>query len=183
MCINKECKDNSAKIFSKGKCRNCYQRDYYNSNESAREKAKQRNAKRYKNPETRKIILDYSKRPEVKARHLQRDRKRRATVEDKESRWERRATVYHGLTREKRNKILELQKYMCPICEKPLSDKEAVVDHDHKCCKGKKSCGKCVRGLLHSTCNSRVLAVFENCAKELLNAKIYIKTQETQQWN
>ncbi|WP_367137970.1 endonuclease VII domain-containing protein [Saccharothrix sp. HUAS TT1] len=31
------------------------------------------------------------------------------------------------------------------------------VDHDHKCCPGKTSCGKCVRGLLCGPCNKGVL--------------------------
>lgn len=28
------------------------------------------------------------------------------------------------------------------------------VDHDHKCCSGDKSCGKCVRGILCPGCNT-----------------------------
>jgi hypothetical protein len=28
-----------------------------------------------------------------------------------------------------------------------------VVDHDRSCCPDRKSCGKCVRGLIHWSCN------------------------------
>lgn len=50
----------------------------------------------------------------------------------------------------------------CGICEardngerggKPLP---FCVDHDHACCPGWTSCGKCVRGLLCSTCNQAI---------------------------
>jgi hypothetical protein len=30
------------------------------------------------------------------------------------------------------------------------------IDHDHACCPGKRSCGRCLRGLLHRTCNVAV---------------------------
>jgi len=30
------------------------------------------------------------------------------------------------------------------------------VDHDHNCCNGVKSCGKCVRGIICNRCNKAV---------------------------
>jgi hypothetical protein len=52
----------------------------------------------------------------------------------------------------------EAQKGLCACCGKPMlstgrEKSSAVVDHDHSCCPGKKSCGKCVRGLIHWSCN------------------------------
>lgn len=44
----------------------------------------------------------------------------------------------------------------CDICEEPFNrdrDRQVVVDHDHTCCPGNKSCGKCVRGVLCPKCN------------------------------
>lgn len=36
------------------------------------------------------------------------------------------------------------------------------VDHNHKCCPGQKSCGKCVRGILCNYCNSTLGYAKEN---------------------
>lgn len=47
-------------------------------------------------------------------------------------------------------------------CLLDICSNEAIrVDHDHKCCPGRKSCGRCIRGLLCDSCNLD-LGIIEN---------------------
>lgn len=56
------------------------------------------------------------------------------------------------------NAMWVAQGGLCACCgtsmqrggKNPLS---VCVDHDRSCCAGKKSCGQCVRGLIHRNCN------------------------------
>jgi Recombination endonuclease VII. len=51
---------------------------------------------------------------------------------------------------------LEYQGGVCAICKQLEPEKAFAVDHDHCCCPGDNSCGKCVRGLLCQLCNMSV---------------------------
>jgi hypothetical protein len=71
----------------------------------------------------------------------------------------------YGLSRDEYANILLTQDGRCAICRTDTPGeiiKEWAVDHDHACCPGKKSCGKCVRGLLCRACNSGIGALKDN---------------------
>ena len=174
MCIHPECFTPQHRIMACGMCTTCYQREYYRNNPRQQELAKARNRKRYANPELRQRMLDYEKSPEVKVRKNEAAKRRRKTPEGKERAWERNATTSHGITRPQRDELLKKQNYCCPVCEQPLLDREAVVDHDHACCPGRKRCGTCVRGLLHSYCNFVLVHVVEYKPEKLVLAKKYL---------
>lgn len=61
----------------------------------------------------------------------------------------------HGLTQAAYDALLAEQSAACRICRstKPGGNGGWHVDHDHACCPGQGSCGRCVRGLLCSSCN------------------------------
>lgn len=63
----------------------------------------------------------------------------------------------YGLSQDEYDAILEAQGGVCFICgpvtKRSGKSKRLAVDHDHSCCPGPRSCGKCVRGLLCSDCN------------------------------
>lgn len=61
----------------------------------------------------------------------------------------------YGLTPETFEQKLADQGYACGMCLQPFKDGQIIcIDHDHSCCPGeKKSCGRCVRGLLCRACN------------------------------
>lgn len=63
----------------------------------------------------------------------------------------------------------------CAICgaKEPTRNQGWHVDHDHRCCSGVKTCGKCVRGVLCAGCNQG-LGQFEDDPKRLLSAIAYL---------
>jgi hypothetical protein len=84
------------------------------------------------------------------------------TTTDKGKRNKRRQTVArHGITLERYEELLAKQGGTCAVCPRTQSANGRVlaVDHDHTCCPGQYSCGKCVRGLLCDGCNRMIGAV------------------------
>lgn len=63
----------------------------------------------------------------------------------------------YNITQDEYNEMLKAQNYVCGLCGKPEKNGNNLsVDHDHACCPGKTSCGKCVRGLLCWGCNIKL---------------------------
>src|ERR1039458_4622049 len=66
---------------------------------------------------------------------------------------------HYGITLEQYEKMLLLQNGICLLCKQPFdllgdfNKNSPVVDHDHNCCNGAKTCGNCIRGIIHSSCN------------------------------
>ncbi len=60
-----------------------------------------------------------------------------------------------GLTLERWDALLISQSGRCYLCEDLLTSR-IDVDHDHSCCPGSKTCGKCIRGLACQKCNQGV---------------------------
>jgi hypothetical protein len=81
----------------------------------------------------------------------------------------------YGLTIDDYVNLEKSQNGVCKICGEPEKHKKRLsIDHDHSCCFGPKSCGKCIRGLLCSNCNTVLGQVKDN--KEILQKMInYLK--------
>ena len=115
----------------------------------------------------RSCISDYGKEYKTRPEYKQYVVSRRG-INRKNARCKR-----YKLTDERYNEMLAEQKGCCAVCDTPFSeDVEGIlscVDHDHDCCQGKRTCGKCTRGLLCATCNL-ALGVLKNIT--LLKAAI-----------
>ncbi|MHC5263955.1 endonuclease domain-containing protein [Streptomyces sp. UC4497] len=70
---------------------------------------------------------------------------------------------HYNLTRDFVDQLWAYQGKRCAICESTevVGTRAFHIDHDHACCKGRRSCGACVRGLVCSNCNAYGLAWYE----------------------
>jgi hypothetical protein len=63
----------------------------------------------------------------------------------------------HNITQENFEAMLKSQHSRCAICSDFFDfdegRKSIHIDHDHNCCPGQRSCGRCIRGLLCANCN------------------------------
>lgn len=78
----------------------------------------------------------------------------------------------YNLTPEQYQALVDLTGGLCYVC---MRNKGRCVDHDHACCPGKISCGKCVRGLACNPCNKGVLGHLRDSVESLQRAIEYIK--------
>lgn len=69
--------------------------------------------------------------------------------------------------------MLAAQGGACKLCKLKPSGRRLAFDHDHSCCPGLTGCGKCVRGLLCTKCNS-LLGLADDCPERLLAAIDYL---------
>lgn len=77
----------------------------------------------------------------------------------------------YGIDYWKFHQMLEQQGGGCAICG---ATDDLVVDHDHSCCPGRKTCGDCVRGLLCGHCNTGLGRFFDS-EERLASAQNYLR--------
>jgi hypothetical protein len=76
----------------------------------------------------------------------------------------------HNITEDKYKEMLDLYDGKCHSC----NDNDAYcIDHDHSCCPRGFSCGKCVRGILCSQCNT-ALGLLSDSKDKIQNLIKYI---------
>lgn len=71
----------------------------------------------------------------------------------------------YGLSEDRYLEMYEDQNGKCAICKQDDDEgKSLCVDHDHSCCPGRTSCGKCVRALICGRCNKALGIVKDDIA-------------------
>ena len=80
----------------------------------------------------------------------------------------------HNITKEQYELLLSKHSGNCWICK---DIKASVIDHDHSCCSGAWSCGKCIRGVLCSNCNTAI-GLLKDSKNLLEQAKEYLNLEQ-----
>lgn len=83
----------------------------------------------------------------------------------------------HNTTPTYINALLRQQDFQCAICHCAMDRISAHIDHDHRCCSDRISCGECIRGLLCPLCN-RGLGIFKDSTGNLTSAVEYLNRYE-----
>lgn len=91
--------------------------------------------------------------PEVVFGGHRKERHKQSYCKDCQSDYQREKR--YGVTGEGYRAMLDEQGGGCRLCGVTPEQlgRRLSVDHDHSCCPAKKSCGRCVRGLLCHVCN------------------------------
>jgi hypothetical protein len=98
---------------------------------------------------------------------IQRERMKQDRLDNPDKFWARDLWNHHKMTVEEYNRCLEEQDNVCALCHQPERAKDPrtgkikrlAVDHDHRCCHGKNSCGRCNRGLVCRICNEALIKI------------------------
>jgi hypothetical protein len=81
----------------------------------------------------------------------------------------------HGMTAAQKAEIAAAQGG-CAICHRTEPSKKGwVVDHDHSCCPGERSCPKCRRGVVCAWCNT-ILGYAQDSPEILRAAAHYLES-------
>ena len=83
--------------------------------------------------------------------------------ENKEARWKIQLKHNYGITPEQYWSMMAQQNNRCATCGAvPPENGKLDLDHDHACCPGARSCGKCLRGFLCRPCNQALGLIRDN---------------------
>lgn len=81
----------------------------------------------------------------------------------------------YGITLAQYEATLAAQGGGCAICGGATKDgRRHFVDHDHACCPGQRTCGRCVRGILCGDCNLGI-GYFDDDIKRMQTAIAYLQ--------
>lgn len=166
MVLATKCPHTDRKHAGNGLCRPCYQKQWksanrdkvltYNATYDAKtaEKRSERNKARYQKDRDKFLAYQQAHKKEIRLAGVKRN---------------------YNLTAEAYESLLKEQGYKCAGCRQEFGeDRQITVDHDHSCCSGLKSCGKCVRGLLCHPCN-RSLGLLKEDPYTIINLLAYVK--------
>lgn len=81
----------------------------------------------------------------------------------------------YGITLDEKDAMLAAQGGVCACCgtDEPKG-RGWATDHNHACCPGIRSCGKCIRGVICSRCNM-ALGQFDDDPEKLRSAIAYLE--------